>query len=196
MKTMTKLMLAATVAISGISAATTANAALVTYTFSGVFDGTINGQGFSNSQATFTGIGDTDNAFFQQDANFVPLSSFTAVSGGTTYDFGAGFNFWSSQSFGTSGFKTGDDFIAFTGLGNYANPSNLAPTPVSVYFYATQPFASSQGAVVITNATQTSFSASVAAVPETATWGMMILGFGMIGAASRSRKVKTTVTFA
>ena len=34
------------------------------------------------------------------------------------------------------------------------------------------------------------------AVPEPATWGMMILGFGMIGAASRSRKVKTTVVFA
>ena len=34
------------------------------------------------------------------------------------------------------------------------------------------------------------------AVPEPATWGMMILGFGMIGAASRSRKVKTTVNFA
>ncbi|QQV76755.1 FxDxF family PEP-CTERM protein [Sphingomonas aliaeris] len=34
------------------------------------------------------------------------------------------------------------------------------------------------------------------AVPETATWGMMILGFGMIGAAARSRKVKTSVKFA
>ncbi|KQS04445.1 hypothetical protein ASG11_09440 [Sphingomonas sp. Leaf357] len=38
--------------------------------------------------------------------------------------------------------------------------------------------------------------ASVAAVPETATWGMMILGFGMIGAAVRSRKVKTSVSYA
>lgn len=36
----------------------------------------------------------------------------------------------------------------------------------------------------------------VAPVPEPATWGMMILGFGMIGAAARSRKVKTTVRFA
>lgn len=36
----------------------------------------------------------------------------------------------------------------------------------------------------------------VAAVPEPATWGMMILGFGMIGGAARSRKTKTTVSFA
>ncbi|MEG3125916.1 PEPxxWA-CTERM sorting domain-containing protein [Sphingomonas sp. GB1N7] len=33
-------------------------------------------------------------------------------------------------------------------------------------------------------------------VPEPTTWGMMILGFGMIGAAVRSRKVRTAVTFA
>jgi hypothetical protein len=33
-------------------------------------------------------------------------------------------------------------------------------------------------------------------VPEPATWGMMILGFGLIGAAARRRAVKTTVSFA
>lgn len=38
--------------------------------------------------------------------------------------------------------------------------------------------------------------ASVAAVPETATWAMMLAGFGMIGFAARRRSsVKTTVTF-
>ena len=39
-------------------------------------------------------------------------------------------------------------------------------------------------------------AAAAGAVPEPATWGMMILGFGMIGAAARSRKTKTSVTFA
>ena len=39
-------------------------------------------------------------------------------------------------------------------------------------------------------------SATAGAVPEPATWGLMVLGFGMIGAAARSRKVKTTVSFA
>lgn len=34
------------------------------------------------------------------------------------------------------------------------------------------------------------------AVPEPATWGMMILGFGLIGAAVRRRNVRTTVRFA
>ena len=37
---------------------------------------------------------------------------------------------------------------------------------------------------------------TVAAVPEPATWGLMVLGFGMIGAAARSRKAKTNVVYA
>lgn len=34
------------------------------------------------------------------------------------------------------------------------------------------------------------------AVPESATWGMMIIGFGMMGAAMRYRRRETKVTFA
>lgn len=39
-------------------------------------------------------------------------------------------------------------------------------------------------------------SAAAGAVPETATWGMMIAGFGMMGAAMRTRRRSTKVTFA
>ncbi|QQV79021.1 PEPxxWA-CTERM sorting domain-containing protein [Sphingomonas aliaeris] len=49
----------------------------------------------------------------------------------------------------------------------------------------------------IANGWSLNFTTSAApAVPEPATWGMMILGFGMIGAAARRRKVKTSVRFA
>ncbi|MEG3125549.1 PEPxxWA-CTERM sorting domain-containing protein [Sphingomonas sp. GB1N7] len=37
---------------------------------------------------------------------------------------------------------------------------------------------------------------NVAAVPEPATWGMMILGFGLMGGAMRRRSTKTNVSFA
>lgn len=37
---------------------------------------------------------------------------------------------------------------------------------------------------------------TVAAVPEPATWAMMLVGFGMVGAASRSRRRSTATTFA
>ena len=41
-----------------------------------------------------------------------------------------------------------------------------------------------------------SFANQVAAVPEPATWGLMVVGFGIIGAAARGRKTKTMVRFA
>lgn len=37
---------------------------------------------------------------------------------------------------------------------------------------------------------------NVNAVPEPATWGLMLVGFGLIGAAIRRRNVRTTVRFA
>jgi len=44
-----------------------------------------------------------------------------------------------------------------------------------------------------------SFNSTVsitAAVPEPATWGMMLIGFGMIGAVIRRRKALPTVRYA
>jgi hypothetical protein len=40
------------------------------------------------------------------------------------------------------------------------------------------------------------FSAAVAAVPEPATWGMMLIGFGMMGASMRYRRRETKVVYA
>lgn len=37
---------------------------------------------------------------------------------------------------------------------------------------------------------------AIAAVPESATWGLMLLGFGLIGAGLRPRRRSTTVTYA
>ncbi len=60
--------------------------------------------------------------------------------------------------------------------------------------YALDTAAGDTGSVV--NGWSLNFTTNASAVPEPATWGMMILGFGMIGAAARSRKVKTSVRFA
>jgi hypothetical protein len=37
------------------------------------------------------------------------------------------------------------------------------------------------------------FTLSYAAIPEPATWGMMLLGFGAIGFASRRRQMRTVL---
>jgi hypothetical protein len=52
------------------------------------------------------------------------------------------------------------------------------------------------GATFGSTANSFEFDNIATAVLEPATWGLMVLGFGMIGAAARSRKVKTTVRFA
>ena len=39
-------------------------------------------------------------------------------------------------------------------------------------------------------------SLSLAAVPEPATWAMMIMGFGLIGGAYRSRRTQGKISFA
>ena len=52
--------------------------------------------------------------------------------------------------------------------------------------------------VAIFNTAQTpqQVAAAIAAVPEPATWGMMIAGFGMMGAAMRTRRRSPKVSFA
>ena len=42
----------------------------------------------------------------------------------------------------------------------------------------------------------TNVAAASGAVPEPATWGLMLAGFGMVGAGLRSRRRSTTVTYA
>jgi hypothetical protein len=179
-------------------------AAPVVYTLTGNFSGTANGMQFSDVQTTFTATGDTSNAFNQQDATFVPLSSFTATGASFgTFDLGSGFNFWSSPMYQSSGYKTGIDLFAFNGLGNYSNTVSLQPTAVSFYYFSPNAFTATgtqgQGSYAFTfsGATNAVFSAAVAPVPEPATWAMMLMGFGMVGYGLRSRrKSSVRVTYA
>ena len=193
MKTLT-LVAAALLATT----ATTAVAAPITYTLTGQFSGTVNGGAFSDVFATFVGRGDTAARFTAQDANFVPLTSATFTAASTTYTIVPQLNFWSSPAFGSSGFKyfPAPDVYAFRGLGSYDNNSSLAATPVTGYFFGN--FSTTSGdQFALTSSSGTQFSAQLAAVPEPATWGMMILGFGAMGFAMRRRaKVRTNVSFA
>lgn len=53
------------------------------------------------------------------------------------------------------------------------------------------------GATLIFGIDQLNFTQqATAAVPEPASWAMMIAGFGLVGGAMRRRKVRTTVSFA
>jgi len=82
-------------------------------------------------------------------------------------------------------------FVSGNGLGfttAAGTNANLFDSAGQYRLNTTNPFQS--GFVTATSA------AAAGAVPEPATWGMTILGFGMIGATVRIRRTKTTIRFA
>ena len=201
MKTMTKMMLAATVAVSGLSAATAADAAVtinitqaganVSFAASGTFNtalatifdsATANIQAVSGAYAfaSFGGPSAINIYHSTGPANFGTSSAVTTITG----NYGQGIAIYGAYpDFILASSYVSNSLIESGGVVNNATLASLGLIS-GVYNYAVG------GNTVTVNIGQ------AAAVPEPATWGLMILGFGMIGAASRSRKVKTTVSFA
>ncbi|MEG3125756.1 PEPxxWA-CTERM sorting domain-containing protein [Sphingomonas sp. GB1N7] len=173
----TNLLLAAAVAVSGLTA-TAANATAINYNF---------------SNASYSGNGDTAN-----------------ITGSFVWDTSS--NSVTSSNIGLTG-NAGSTPVTCTNCStNFYNPEHFAINlgPQALYLtFASSLSAGGSVALSLFAPTQgnqpeyqgrspftiVSGAAVQAAVPEPATWGLMILGFGMIGAASRSRKVKTTVAY-
>ena len=88
-------------------------------------------------------------------------------------------------TFDTTGLSDGTytKLVTFNGFSEYPTMSNLALSPITVSIRATV-----TGAGPGPNPNP--------AVPEPATWLMMILGFGLIGGALRRQRMTTTVRFA
>jgi hypothetical protein len=214
MKTITKLVLAATVAISGNSAATMASAATVIFN-PGVF----------GTPASFTLVADFNTAASQNivsGTNFIfPTGSIpyraaalpgnetpylAVLSGGV-----ANIAFNSDVRSFSFDYSTVDTFNTLTinyADGGFENVSGddillggLPSGSVSGSFIingdgrliAGLSLATSDNSFEVDNL---STSQQLAAVPETATWGMMIAGFGIMGAGLRSRRRSTKVAFA
>ena len=198
---MTKLLLAATVALSGLTAATAANAAVtinitevganVALTANGTFDTALSTPagtfattvpGLSGAYA-FASLGVAGQANYYRVTGptaFGPSSTvytLTGLTGLAVAVYGAQPNFQISTAY------VSNSQLNSTGFVNNATLASLGLT-AGVYNYT------------IGGNTLTVNIGQAAAVPEPATWGLMVLGFGMIGAAARSRKVKTTVAYA
>ncbi len=86
------------------------------------------------------------------------------------------------------------EFIAAIGASGYF-PGGYTSQNVRLNLSQSLGYSVAGGATYGANRLGT-FSIAASAVPETSTWMMMIAGFGMIGAAARSRKAKTAVSFA
>lgn len=206
MKTFFALGTALALALAG-----PATAAKITYTLSGTLSGSFDGIEFTGADAVFTAIGDTDDATGafgnpQSVIVGVPITSITAMSGGNAFTITSPTTFikYDKSLFNTAGSRLGLSFddTGVNGLGlessafdGYDGLSSFATTAAATYFENAR-FNSSAGQIVITSFTNGSFGAVLdasAAVPEPATWGMMLVGFGLVGVGMRRRNATTVV---
>ena len=163
--------------------------------------GTFTGSGNSftldlGSLASNSGTVSTDFGILNGNAG---LSYSEFLGGGFTQDGGAGFTFAGNSftglaggmqnignllTFDTTGLSDGTytKLVTFNGFSEYPTMSNLALSPITVSIRATV-----TGAGPGPNPNP--------AVPEPATWLMMILGFGLIGGTLRRQRTSTTIRF-
>ena len=203
----TRLLAAAAALLVSASIVAPAQAATITYTLTGSFTG-VNGGEFNNVDAVFTGVGDTDDAAPYpglSNTTQVPLSSFSALAGGLTYTFTTPITFFVNRGANFAGFLDSPltkGFVRFLGTSpstftSYDGVSTLAPTAATFYTDRnTGTFNTDRGDVLVTSATSLTLSATIAAVPEPATWAMMLVGFGMMSASMRYRRKSTAASFA
>jgi hypothetical protein len=226
MNTVKKMMLAATVAVSGLTAATAANATITIYTTQAAFLAAVSAPGvdtfndLSTTTSTASPLNRTAGAYTYRAS--VSTTSFFGAGSGTDHwlstntatdtitfsNFSAGVRGVGGQFFGSdiAGlFAAGNISVSATDASGTVNQLLTLPTTTTFLGFVSNTGLTSltvsavQGATPLwptVNNLTLAAGPVAAAVPEPATWGMMILGFGMIGAASRSRKVKTTVSFA
>ncbi|MEG3124436.1 PEPxxWA-CTERM sorting domain-containing protein [Sphingomonas sp. GB1N7] len=198
---MTNLLLAAAVAVSGLTAATAANAA-VTVNFNQVGGNvvvTATGTFNTNLSPNVGGSGSVGQ-FVSAGPQFFGLGTQGAViyygSTGPSYLSGSAFTNFDTTS-GTTMFFNGAAGVYGLSSSYVSNSAILATgTILNKTLAGIGAVTGSYVQTVGGNTLTINVGQAVAAVPEPATWGLMILGFGMIGAASRSRKVKTTVAYA
>lgn len=178
-KMATHLRLAGAAAL-GFLIATPASAAQIAFDFagSGFFGGTLNGAGtLTTNDTSFTN----------------PLNGYTAQQiTGITGTFNGSAITGLANVFGANNlfYLTGPFFVDGNGLG-FTTASN-----VSANLFITNDTSyrvNTQGAGLLTGlVTANATVAATPAVPEPATWGMMLIGFGAIGASMRRRKAATS----
>jgi hypothetical protein len=184
-----------------------ANASLITYTFSGVADGNLDGVSFTGAQFTFTALGDTAAVIDEGGGNFINAITslhfdIQGVAAGTMLQ---QYNMFSTNSVSAVGIylptpTTQHDRIdvADTGLANYQLTTTTGPYSgnVGLIFFVGQ-FANdptTAGDLNMFNPASVTFSAVVAPVPEPSS--MVTFGIGVVGLTAawwrRRRNQKST----
>jgi len=162
---------------------------------------------------TLDGGANNRGTVFKLGANggtLTTLATFTGTNGGNPFGSltldAAGNLFGTTGSGGASGagtvFKLGADGGALTTLASFtgengANPFGSLTFDAAGNLYGTTTGGGSNGNGTVFRLSDTGFVVpTVAAVPEPGTWGLMLVGFGLMGGAMRTRRRNTTITYA
>jgi hypothetical protein len=154
------------------------------------------GQSYMNTPISFT-LGESTFTFSGTGDWFNPTAVETAGTGEFNTIFGQPTSYFVDR--GTVTFGPGDQFAAFSSPTtiSYSNGNNFiglrATDGANVYYgfaYTTDNILNSYGFETTPGATITATvaGASAGAVPEPASWAMMLGGFGVIGGAMRARR--------
>lgn len=207
-----KITALALAAVMGGLACGSAHAATITYEMSGVADYTLAGVGHSGA-FDILGTGDTANVVAPPNPPFpagdlvngtmpfgfssAPFSISITLDGIGVFDvIDAGY-ISVAPSFGGLGFgsSAAGDFIHFLApqLATYDLVSNLGPIVGAGFGSSTQSVLTNGGALLFGSISSAQFSSVTAGVPEPASWTMMLLGFGGLGALLRSRRSRSAL---
>ena len=169
--------LAATVLVQG---STNYSSSPVTFSFGdSIFTFASTGDPFAPTAVSTGGTGQINTIFGSPTTNFVDRGTVT---------FGPGMQYAAFNALTTISFSNGDNFIGLR-----------ATSGTDVFFGYAFTTNNILNGVVFNNVAGQSITASVnlpAAVPEPATWAMMLLGFGAIGFTMRRRRATATLAAA
>lgn len=154
------------------------------------------GQSYTNAPISFT-LGDSTFMFSATDDWFAPTAVETGGTGEINTIFGQPTTYFVDR--GTVTFGASDQYAGFSSPTtiNYSNGDNFiglrATDGTNVYYgfaYTTNDMLNSYGFETTPGAsiTATVAGAPAGAVPEPASWAMMLGGFGLVGGAMRARR--------
>jgi hypothetical protein len=173
-----------------------ANANLIVYTEQGTVSGSLGGVGFTNATMTLVLTGDTLNVTNPSSGLFQNAGPATvAISGigsGTFLDSIIVFDFQPNQAAGFEDIAKPSDILdTFLAppLGSYDLTTAIGPVPGTAAFNPGTSFATSTGALILTAASNPTFSAAVAA-PETSSLGLVGIGLACVLAIARRKAAK------